>query len=64
MEKIKNIILRRRTNDPEKDRYEFFLSYKNGVELTTPFKLRATVFKENDKIEVLSKDWKPVQVTV
>lgn len=58
----RKIILKRKTNDSESDKYQYFISCINGVELVTPFKDKATVLNEGEEIKVLSNDWRPVLV--
>jgi hypothetical protein len=56
-------ILRRKNEDTEYDKYSYFIKTTlTGLELTTPFKYKATRFKEGHSIDVVSKDWKPVIV--
>ena len=50
-------ILRRKNIDLEEDKFSYYVSCTKGVEITTPFKEKATIFKEEDKIDVISKDW-------
>ncbi len=56
------IILRRKNDDSEGDKYQYFRDYVNGVELTTPFKEMAKIITEGDEITLISKDWKAIKV--
>ena len=58
------IILRRLTNDSERDKYEYLISCtKQGIEITTPLKDNATVFNNGEDVRVTSKDWQAVRYT-
>jgi len=57
----KKIILRRKTEDSEGDKYEYFVSCKNGIEVTTPFKDKATVIIEGSEVQVSNKDWRAIR---
>ena len=52
----RKIILRRETKDTEGDKYHYFVSC-GSVEVTTPFKDKATVLIEGQELKVLSTDW-------
>ena len=58
--KTKKIILRRETKDAEMDKYQYFISCNKSVEVTTPFKSKATIFNEGEELEVTSNDWKAI----
>ena len=55
---LRKIILRRKNEDTEGDKYEYFLSCKNGIEMVTPFKDKATILNEGEELKVVNKDWK------
>jgi len=59
----KTFILRRETNDTESDRYMYWTkTTMTGLELTTPFRENATRVKEDEPIDVVSKNWNFIQV--
>ena len=55
--KQRKIILRRKNEDKEDDKYEYFISC-GSCEVTTSFKDKATILNEGEEIKVMSKDWK------
>ena len=56
MTKTSKIILRRKNEDTEGDKYQYFVSC-GSVEITTPFKNKATIFNEGIEVRVLSNNW-------
>lgn len=59
---MKKYILRRKNEDTEGDKYSYLISCNNVVEVTTPFKDKATVYSEHFTVNVVSKDWKFIKV--
>ena len=59
----KTFILRRKTDDSESDRYTYWVkTTMTGLELTTPFRYNASRVKEDEPIDVVSKNWDFIQV--
>jgi hypothetical protein len=60
---MKKIILRRKNDDTEGDKYKYFVSCSDdGIEITTPFKDNATILHEGDPIKVVSRDWVEIEI--
>ena len=57
-------ILRRKTNDSESDKYQYYISCEDGVQLTTPFKEKATQFNGNETIQATDKDWEFIRFKI
>jgi len=56
--KPRKIILRRLNEDTEGDKYEYFLSCSQGIEMVTPFKNKAKILNEGEELQVVNSDWK------
>lgn len=56
--KTRKIILRRKNEDTEGDKYQYFVSCTKGVEVVTPFKNAATILNEGEELQVVNMDWK------
>ena len=60
---LKTFILRKKNKSSEDDRYSYWVkTTMMGLELTTPFRKNATRVKENESIDVISKDWKFIKI--
>ena len=59
---MREIILRRKNEDTEGDKYQYFVSCENGVEMVTPIKAQATILKEGQEVQVVNKDWKAIKI--
>jgi hypothetical protein len=59
----KTFILRQKTHNTESDKYSYWVkTTMTGLELTTPFRENATRVKENEPIDVVSKNWEFISV--
>jgi hypothetical protein len=55
---MKTFILRKKNESSEDDKYSYWVkTTMTGLELTTPFRENATRVKENEPIDVISKNW-------
>ena len=60
---MKTFILRQKSDNTEDDRYYYWVkTTMTGLELTTRFRENATRVKENEPIDVCSKNWEFISI--
>ncbi len=60
---MKYYILRRKNSDSEGDKYSYHINTTKGVELTTPFKDKATIYSDHMQVNVLTaSEWEFIQI--
>jgi hypothetical protein len=57
---MKKYILKRRNDDSEGDKWQYWVSCNNGIEMTTPFRDKATIV--TGTVSVVSDNWKHIRL--
>ena len=59
---MKKNVLRCKNENTEDDKYSYLISSCKGINITTPFIEKATIYDEFTTVSVVGNDWKFIEI--